>query len=89
MAAKVPTLVLGGREDCIADVEGNEETAKFYGAPLEIIDNMSHDLMLVGGETRWRVLAHTLERAYMAYALAMHTLVGCFGPILLWPILLN
>jgi pimeloyl-ACP methyl ester carboxylesterase len=42
----VPILVMGGSEDGLITVNEFADTAKRYGAELEIIEGGSHDLML-------------------------------------------
>lgn len=60
-AVGVKALVLGGSEDCITDVEGNVETAEFYGAEMKIVEGMAHDLMLVGSRGCWRSYAELVK----------------------------
>jgi pimeloyl-ACP methyl ester carboxylesterase len=56
--AKLPMLVLGGREDRVFSPREVERTAKAYGADLEIFPDLAHDLMLGPG---WQVVAVYLD----------------------------
>jgi pimeloyl-ACP methyl ester carboxylesterase len=56
--AKVPMLVLGGREDRVFSPREVERTAKAYGADLAIFPDLAHDLMLGPG---WQVVAGKLD----------------------------
>lgn len=58
-----PTLVIGGSKDVIVDIDGIEETAKFYGVKPVILDNFPHDLPLCNGwETPAALIADWLDR---------------------------
>lgn len=46
----VPTLVLGGEDDAVVDLEGLEETAIAHNTEAVLIPRMAHDCML---DTRW------------------------------------
>jgi len=56
--AKLPMLVVGGREDRVFTPREVEQTAKAYGADLEIFPDLAHDLMLGPG---WQVVAARLD----------------------------
>src|SRR5260221_2029224 len=57
-AAKVPMLVVGGREDRFFSPREVKRTATAYGADLEIFPDLAHDLMLGPG---WQVVAGHLN----------------------------
>jgi pimeloyl-ACP methyl ester carboxylesterase len=56
--AKLPMLVLGGRDDQVFSPREVEKTAKAYGADLNIFPDLAHDLMLGPG---WQVVAGTVD----------------------------
>lgn len=43
---KIPLLVLAAANDKIFTVKDNQKTAKKYNAPLKILDDIAHDMML-------------------------------------------
>lgn len=55
--AQVPMLVLGAADDVFIPQNLVETTARHYGAPLEIVPDMAHAMMLEPG---WRRVADTV-----------------------------
>ena len=54
-----PCLVVGGSDDFIVDLEGNTETAKYYGLEAPLIVDSPHDVML---GAKWRNAADALHQ---------------------------
>ena len=54
-----PCLVIGAKDDYIVDLEGNIETAKYYGLTEPIYVDSPHDIML---GSKWQNCADTIDK---------------------------
>ncbi|PHT56686.1 hypothetical protein CQW23_05172 [Capsicum baccatum] len=50
-------LIVGAKDDFIVDIEGLDETGRFYGVPTVCIDGVAHDIMI---DCSWRKGAQSI-----------------------------
>ncbi|WMV16844.1 hypothetical protein MTR67_010229 [Solanum verrucosum] len=50
-------LVVGAKDDFIVDMEGLNETGRFYGVPAVCIEGVAHDIMI---DCSWRTGAQPI-----------------------------